>query len=245
MLDEASLLIARINDIVDSAYQKDRAFTHFLSESELAVALPIVVKSGLYYSTFGGYDQSDRRVVGISLSGCPQEDSFPITTLYFKTNQKKNIGHRDVLGALLALGIKRSLVGDIFFSDGFCYFFVESNISDFVINNFDSVADLSVKVQKFDGKIQYKREFEQMVCIVMSMRLDCIVSAVASCSRAEAEMKISSGTVFVNSMSVKKKDFILKFGDILSVRRLGKYKLDYAAGATKKGRIKLNILKYT
>lgn len=244
MLNETALLIARINDIIASVYEKGSAFTHFLSESELAVALPIIAKSGLYYNTFGGYDQSDRKVIGISLYDVCQPQQFPITALYFKPDQKKSICHRDVLGAIMALGIKRSFIGDIIFFDGLCCFFAVPNICEFIISNLTSVADMTVEVRIYEESIRYERIFERICCGVMSMRLDCIVSAAACCSRAEAEAKISAAQVFVNSLSVKKKDYLLKFGDVMSIRHTGKFKIDSAMGNTKKGRIKLMIFKY-
>ena len=45
----------------------------------------------------------------------------------------KSISHRDYLGALLNLGIKREKIGDIIIHDNFCQVVVSEDICDFII----------------------------------------------------------------------------------------------------------------
>lgn len=244
MIEGTDLLTARTEDLIRSVDKKAIVYTHFLSESELAVVLPIVLKSGYFHEIFGGYDDADRRVICISSYAKPEYEDFPITTLCFKTGPRTKIGHRDVLGALMSLGIKRDLVGDIIFNDKICYFFAEDTIAEYIISNFDFVANCPVSVSEYSGAVSYQRAYEEIVCNAASMRLDCVIAAVLSKSRTEAENFVSCGHVFINGTEKKKKDALLKSGDILTVRRYGKYRIDSVIGTTKKGRLKLRILKY-
>lgn len=244
MIEQKTLLLAKTEDLIRLADKKGMAFTHFLSESELAAVMPLISGSGFAYTIFGGYDGAQRCIVGISSFETPLRDRFPYRVLRFKADARLNIVHRDVLGALMSLGIKRELVGDIIFNDGYCYFFVGASIADFIINNFFKVANSSVTPEVFEGEICFERAYEELTCGVTSMRLDCITAAVASRSRSAAENMVLSGTVTVNGTELRKKDAMLKCGDILTFRRLGKYRIDSVIGTTKKGRLRIRILKY-
>lgn len=244
MIDHTTLLAAKIGDLIDSVNKKSLVFTHFLGESELPIVMPLIAKSGYNFRSYGGYDSAQRAIVGISDFDAPQPDWFPISVLCFKLLKDDSFGHRDVLGAVMSLGIKRELIGDIIFTEGYCYIFVEDTISEYIISNLDSVSNRAVSLSMYDGTVHYEMKYEELLCSVMSMRLDCIVSAAAAHSRTDAENVILSGSVRVNGIENKKKDAQLKSGDILTIKRYGKYKIDSAVGTTKKGRIKLRLLKY-
>lgn len=245
MIEQRSLLLARTNDLIRCADKKGMVFTHFLSESELAVVMPLISGSGFNHSVFGGYDDAQRCIIGISSCDTPLNEWFPLRTLRFKLDSRLNIVHRDVLGALMSLGIRRELIGDILFADGYCYFFAESSIADYIIGNFSGVANNSVVPEIFDGEIHYKKVYEELTCTVTSMRLDCMTAAVTARSRSDAENMVLTGTVRLNGIENRKKDAQLKCGDILTVRRFGKYRIDSVTGTTKKGRIRIRILKYS
>lgn len=244
MIDHTTLLTAKIEDLIDSVNKKTLVFTHFLGENELPIVMPIIAKSGYKFRSYGGYDGSQRAVVGISDFDEPHSDQFPISVLCFRLLKDDSFGHRDVLGAVMSLGIKRELIGDIVFTDGYCYIFVVDTISEYIISNLDSVSNRTVSLSVYDGVVNYEMKYEELLLNVMSMRLDCIVSAVAAHSRTDAENIILSGNVRINGIENKKKDAQLKSGDILTIKRYGKYKIDSAVGTTKKGRIKLRLLKY-
>ena len=178
MIEQRSLLLARTNDLIRCADKKGMVFTHFLSESELAVVMPLISGSGFNHSVFGGYDDAQRCIIGISSCDTPLNEWFPLRTLRFKLDFRLNIVHRDVLGALMSL--RRELIGDILFADGYCYFFAESSIADYIIGNFSGIANNSVVPEIFDGEIHYKKVYEELTCTVTSMRLDCMTAAVTA-----------------------------------------------------------------
>ena len=58
----------------------------------------------------------------------------------------EELGHRDYLGALLNLGVDRSVVGDILIKDKEAWFFCLHKMSDFFIENLIRVKHTTVLV---------------------------------------------------------------------------------------------------
>ena len=107
--------IKRIKDLAEASYSQNRyTFTKFLSAEELSLVDQI--KSDIKYvdySTFGGHEMCERQIIRF---GSPEtlgyEENFPITTLLIEPLIDKfsdNLTHRDYLGAIMNLGIKREV----------------------------------------------------------------------------------------------------------------------------------------
>lgn len=221
----------------------ETAFTRFLDEGEKVAALQYIRSCGWNCSCVGGYDDAERCVIAIAADeGEPCR--FPITALSFSISTADIITHRDVLGAIMSLGVKRDQIGDILFIDECCYFFVISSIADYIVSNFTSVARAQIHVKLFDRPLSYQRVFESADCIVSSMRVDCVLSSLLKCSRNNAIEVLDANAVKINGSFCTKHDRRLEHGDVLSVRRHGKYRIETQDGVTKKGRIKLKVLKY-
>ena len=63
----------------------------------------------------------------------PEADDFKLTLFRIKGNQKfVQLEHRDILGALLHIGLKREKFGDILLNEGECQTIVASEVADFV-----------------------------------------------------------------------------------------------------------------
>lgn len=243
MIDHTTLLAAKIGDLIDSVNKKSLVFTHFLGESELPIVMPLIAKSGYKFRSYGGYDGAQRAIVGISDFDAPQPDWFPISVLCFKLLKDDSFGHRDVLGAVMSLGIKRELIGDIIFTEGYCYIFVEDTISEYIISNLDSVSNRAVSLSVYDGVVHYEMKYEELLCSVMSMRLDCIVSAAAAHSRTDAENVILSGSVRVNGIENKKKDAQLKSGGHFNDKALRKIQNRFCCRDNQKGQDQTETIK--
>ena len=86
--------------------------------------------------------------------------------------------------------------------------------------------------------------FKRREVIVGSMRLDIIVSKLGNFSRSISQDKITSGEVMVNYMISYKNILLLNEGDILSIRRVGKFKVGKIIASTKKEKYILEIFEY-
>lgn len=244
MLDQTSLLHARAEDLAGRAVSNGIAYSRFLSEQELLLTQKTAEKYKLLFTIFGGYDDAERCMIGLSAFEKPDDTWFPIKTLYFKMDRYTHPSHRDVLGALMALGIKRELIGDILLFDDICCFFVCDGIADYIADNLMSVGAASVSVGEYAERICYRREYNESMVTVSSLRLDCVIAEIAHCSRNEASRLISEGLVFVGGVQSSKKDRPVECGATLAIRGYGKWRIGELVGTTKKDRIKLKILKY-
>lgn len=245
MTDEQRLFLSKIEDMAVSV-QKGRycAFSRFQSMEEQFVSERVAAKYNLNVKKFGGYDDAERAIVTYFNGDEPDSSTFPLVAIRFLCQRFDDLSHRDVLGALMSLGIKRETIGDIIFTDGFCVIFVYESMAEFIVQNLVSVRKYKISPEIYYGEIVYERQYEALFCTVTSMRLDCIVSELASMSRSSASECIEAGFVNLNGCQCMKKDKTVDTGDILSVRKKGKFKINEIVGKTKKDRYKLSILKY-
>ena len=79
--------------------------------------------------------------------------------------------------------------------------------------------------------------------MVSSLRIDNIISKLASCSRNQALDMIKNKLVLLNYEEEIKAHTILKKDDIISIRRVGKFKIGEEKGYTKKNNLILEIYK--
>ena len=100
------------------------------------------------------------------------------------------ITHRDVLGSLMGLGIKRECVGDIIVDDNI-YVFVIKEMEKYVLNNLITIGKVSVNVNIISiddiKNINFDKYIEDTI-IVSSYRLDNIISERCAFSREKAKL---------------------------------------------------------
>ena len=87
-------------------------------------------------------------------------------------------------------------------------------------------------------------ELEQLRQTVSSLRLDSVAAAGFHLSRSQAAELIAHGKAVVNHMACEKPDRTVTQGDVISIRGLGKLRLELVGGQTKKGRISIEIARY-
>ncbi len=157
----------------------------------------------------------------------------------------EELSHRDYLGAIMNLGIERSMLGDIVIKDGIAYVFVLKKMSRYLTESLTTIRHTSITAEITDdaGEV-LKPEFEEIQGTVSSIRLDSIIALCGRLSRTKAAAYIESEKVFVNGQVVTNVSRSLKDGEIISIRGIGKFKFDSAGGQTKKGRTVITLLKY-
>lgn len=229
-----TLLLARTKDIIDSAFHTNKPkFLGFLSVEEAALIKKYLENRNVKHLFFGGTNNNER----VFLACLPEwinEVDFPITAITFTYRTVDILRHRDFLGALMALGLKRETVGDILIEQGRAVVFLSKDIADYVLENLNKVGNVGVfGSYGFDELPAYDSKKENSV-IVASLRLDCVVAAIANCSRNTATEYIESGLVTVNSVISQKTTKSLTFGDVLSIRHKGKFEIVSSDKKTKK-----------
>lgn len=233
----------RFNELYNKAYEKSfNTFTEFLNLEEQS----ILANTYLPCVKFGGYKNAERVVAGFGENITVSD--FPISLLEISPVMQKfadRLSHRDFLGALMNLGIKRELLGDIIVKDNIGYLFCLEHIKDYIISSVDRIKHTTVTVKEIKGlpnnAVSVPVRYE---IIVSSLRADAVISAVYNLSRNDSAKLFAQEKVFVNSRQVNSPSYQLKSGDIVSVRGFGRFIFDSVLRSTKKDRLVIGIGKY-
>ena len=177
--------------------------TEFLNPFEVKNVIDILnSESDLKYKVDGGYENAERQLIYIFPYYIEEDDvESDLRVIQIEGNFKfKAISHRDYLGALLNLGIKREKIGDILIHDNFCQVVVSEDICDFIIINLDKVSRNKVKVKEITVKdiVQSEHNFKEISFTVSSLRVDSIISGVYSLSRNDSVKLIKGERVNVD-----------------------------------------------
>ncbi|MBO5060847.1 MAG: hypothetical protein J6C82_08035 [Clostridia bacterium] len=239
------IFIKKMQDIVRlcEKYHTPR-FSKFLDEKEQALLKKEGILGGIL---FGGYENAERCMLGVFPKWQePDTSYFPIKVLEFTKKYDKEITHRNYLGTILSLGIERSKIGDILAGDKVSYVFVSEDISEFIKDNIRKVSGCGVDIRMcgFDEITVPERRFELIDAVAASLRADAVLAALLKISRSDAKAFILSGKVSVNHSEISGVDFLLKEGDLLSVRGFGRAELFEVGNKTRSDRIHVTLRKY-
>lgn len=159
----------------------------------------------------------------------------------------ETLTHRDWLGSILSLGVKREVIGDIsVFSDNEATVFVSAKIADYIADSLLHVKNdtVSATVDSAAAIIESPRTFRNYETIVQSLRLDGVVKSLVNISRSDAAELVRGGKVDLNYFTETDVDAEIEPDDILSIHGFGKYIIDRVEGHTKSGKLKIKSRKY-
>lgn len=247
-------LLPHIGDLARIADKIGRPrFTEFLDEGQQtqaeSVCPSICARAGCTPYFWGGWSDAARKVLGIFPPGDdPEENVFPITAFRVSIPKGYTLTHRDFLGALIALGIKREVVGDILINGETAFFFVLEQAAPLVENELGLVGRVGVSLQRCSfEEIEAAgicQRFEESTASVASMRLDAVLCAAAHLSRTEASRLVEMGLVAVNGVVCQKPTHTVRSGERLSVRGKGKFLIESDGAQTRKGRLVVHVKRY-
>lgn len=218
--------------------------TEFMNPFEIKNAMDIInSESDLKYHSDGGYEGAERSVLSIFPFYMEYEDiEAPIKFIQIDGNFKfRNVSHKDYLGSILGLGIKREKIGDILIHDDFCQVVVSSDICDYIVMNLTKVATNTVKVKEInreDLKTSEKK-YKDISFTVSSDRLDCVISGIYNISRQESLKYINAERVHLNYEKITSASKTVSSGDLISVRGKGRSEVVEIGGETRKGRTRV------
>ena len=244
---------ARLNDMCTLAEKrKCPVYSAFLNEREQYDAKSFLGRRyGVSVMFWGGNDACVRKMLRVcDESGKVPDgvDGFPVWGLTITFRKADKPGHRDFLGAFMALGIKRETVGDIFIGEGAAAVFCTKTAHDMICECITSVGRIGVSVYEgiTDEAVGYilPVRFEDISVNTASLRSDCIVAGVTGMSREKAQMFIRSGGFMLNYSECDNISRIVSSGDILTMRGHGKFIVGEDIETTRKGRLRLELKKY-
>lgn len=210
--------------------------SNFLNPREVAIWENRVMNTDDDYKVISVFPDSEKKVI------CFGDSSDEITIYLGKTSSK--VRHKDILGSLFSLGLDYDTIGDIYVCDNYFYLVNLTRLNSFIENNLVKIGNNLVSLQKVKEIILDHDLYKRKELIVNSMRLDVIVSKLSNTSRSISLNKISNKEVLVNYKVMMKPILLLKENDILSIRRVGKFKIGKVIGSTKKDKYILEINEY-
>lgn len=146
--------------------------------------------------------------------------------------------HSQVLGALMNVGVKRQMLGDILMDEKTIQLVVAKEVAAFVCANLTSIHRAKVEVTEtlFSNRLEKKESWKEAQITLASRRLDAVVSGVTKLSRQKAQEWIQKECVQVNYQICTKADRMIQAGDFLSIRKKGRMKIKGFLEKTKKDR---------
>ena len=235
-------------------------FTNFLTpEEQTAVKTLVAVHHEVFVIFYGGISNSERCIAGFfpcDIYSYPENETdlhelesyFEVGFVEICGSGFVNFSHRDVLGSVMSLGIKRETLGDIIVDEDSkkAYIAVLPGIGNYICTSLERVArdKVHVKCVKKDNVPEKKQNFSDMSLTLASVRLDALVSGMLNISRDKAKKIIASGKVSLNHSEILRCDKEFTCGDIIAVKGEGKFVVDSFLGLTAKNRYRVIARKY-
>ncbi|MBR4859309.1 MAG: hypothetical protein IKU08_09030 [Clostridia bacterium] len=263
MTDDDRLLLARLDDKARQCSENSMMTnSDFLDMHSRSVASQMRLNYPDVRMIFYGVFEGAERCIAVFLPEYIGAENTEELAEYFNENPSDNplaviavekdkfspdLSHRDYLGALMGLGIRREFTGDINVEKSGCKMAVVSKIAPFIIDNMDKAGrgTLRAKIipanQVSDGT---KAAGVADSFTVSSMRLDSVVKNAFRVSRTEAANAVEGGTVFVNDVECLKPDKKIGAGDKIVFRRKGRIIINSCSSVSKKGRIIVEITRF-
>lgn len=200
------------------------------------------------YLFCGGYEGAERkRLILYPEYTEPSCDMANICLLQFQGRLDfVSVNHRDFLGAIMSLGLRREKLGDLLVTDTGCALFVQQEVAAYMMQNELRVkhVPLTVNEVSLDTFQPPEQNIKELHIMVASMRLDTILAHGLNLSRSKAMDLIQAGRVKVNHSEVTDNDYLCRQEDLISCRGFGRIRVGEQSGETKKGKLKVCLLKY-
>ncbi|MBS4534203.1 RNA-binding protein [Clostridium sp. D2Q-14] len=249
--DKGQIIILRkiLDDIEKVIINHSVVSSDFLDPHQRKLSYSILNRfSDIDYYEEGGYDYAERKIIIMYPEYLRHTDlDNEVSAIEVRTKYRySNLNHKDFLGALLGLGVKREIIGDIIVSDDFAHIIMSKELKDYILLNLDTVGKESVNVKEISLQDIYikKDEYEKVYTTVSSLRLDTIVSSAFNLSRNDSSKIIKGEKVKVNFQPIDNISYCVNEGDLISVRKKGRMRLESILGESKKGKLKVQINKY-
>ena len=167
-------------------------FSAFLSPAEQDDFIRCPEAAGFACQFFGGYEAAERKILAAGSeteSGPPEWPLCCVAILPKSDRFAEPLTHRDYLGAILGLGIDRSLIGDILVRDGRAWVLCLSAASDLLVSSLTQVRRTAVVAEQTTPDIpELQPRYADLRINVASERLDAVIAAFAP----------AFGTVFIS-----------------------------------------------
>ena len=250
------ICLSQVLDKIEASNARERIeYTDFLDMYQISLVQNFLRKIKFQnYQLYGGYEDSERKILIIYPDRYNEKmieknyaKMLKVIDIKLPEEEKGKYSHRNYLGGIVKLGLKREKVGDILVSDEGADIVVVSDFSEILKKELPSLTrfEKSNITEKEITDLRKKEiRIEEISIIVPSLRLDNIVSDLAKTSRSKAAQIIEQERVFVNGQNETKLSKQIKLNDIITIRGKGRFIVKEFTGTTRSGRTVVLIEKY-
>jgi RNA-binding protein YlmH len=248
-MNEQDLCKKRLLDLSRQADRKGIVlFSDFLNLNEMNIYHQCQSEFVTRTESYGGIPYAERQIIAFIPDALYYEWTYPIAVLKVEPAYPKfaeKLGHRDLLGSIMTLGIDRAKIGDILMGDGCYYILCEENVALYFMEQLTKVRHTLVHLSIADAdEINFHQELIDKDGIITSNRLDAVIACVYRLSRSQSQELIHAERVFANGKIIQTPTYICKPDDIISVRGHGRFHFISISGETNKGRLKIKYQLY-
>lgn len=246
---DSKLIINQIKELAERSLRDgEPKWTGFL-EPPVLEQLQAVLSwvNGVRFRAYGGYKNAEHKRLVIYPDYYLEETIQPALAYLAIVPEDPDIRltHRDYLGAITGLGIKREKIGDLLVTNSACQLILVPELSSFVISELKKVNTSAVTITEIDSEQLNAPDLREKVIktTVASLRLDSIAAAGFGESRAKMAREIKALRLKVNWKAVDAPDYALNPGDVISIRGRGRVIFREMTGRSKKGRIGVLLIR--
>lgn len=246
IIDEDKLIIMKrlMDQMEKSIYDHKVEYTDFMDPYERYLSKSVLNRfDDIDFIEDGVFDDCERKIMTIFPDYLNAQDIESELSLLRIDGNLDGLSHKDYLGSILGLGIKRTKIGDILVYGKFTVVVLKKEISDYVLMNLERIGNTKVKISEInsDGLELPELKYKEVSFFVSSLRLDAILSSLFNMSRQESINIIKSGNVKVNWENIIKASKELNVGDIISCKGYGRAIFYSNDGMSKKGRFHIQF----
>ncbi len=244
------LLLRRLLDLDRRAEdQWHVCATPFLRPEEQALCARVAPHLRCALSFDGGFADAERRLALL----CPREateyllpDATGDLLCALALHHKEPLTHRDILGSLLGLGLRRDAVGDILVGDACTTVLLQRSVYDFVRSTLTRAGRVPLTLEDiaFCDILPPEQQVHLVQDTVASLRFDAVLAAAFSLSREQAQQAIARGLAHLGDRPTLSPSKAVAAGDVFSLRGHGKARLQQIGGQSRKGRTHITIARY-
>lgn len=232
---EDKLCLAQVLDQYEFSKKRNQIeTTNFFDLSQISLIESFLRKNQItHYTFFGGYEEAERKILFFypdHYTRAMLEKNYmkflKVIRIKLLENPTLPYEHRTYLGSIIKLGISREKIGDILVRNDGADLIVSSSMQNILPKELASLTrfrNSSITICELNDLQIKPKEFKSLSIIVSSLRLDNIVADLARTSRSQASTLITSNLVFVNGKCDCKVSKSIVVGDVITIRRKGKF----------------------
>lgn len=253
---EDKICLSQVLDKIEFSRTRDKIeHTDFLDMYQVALVENFLRKIKFEnYQLYGGYEKAERKILIIYPEKYDErmlEKNYnkmvKVIRIQLPEELYETYSHRNYLGGIVKLGLKREKVGDIIVYEKGADIITLENFTEILKQQLPSLTrfeNSNITIEETQNLQKREVKAEKVKIIVPSLRLDNFVSDLARTSRSKAVQMINQERVFVNGKSETKASKQIKLNDVITIRGKGRFIVKEFDGTTRSGRTVVVIEKY-